>query len=320
MLLGLAACDGGNTAVTRTAVPGTVTPTPLIGVSLATVAPATVVVVQTTPTPLPTATATPTSTPIVYTIDAGDTLLEIALLRNVTVADIETLNPGIQANLLQIGQQIVLPPPATAVAQAAAGTPIPIQVEVVSLETVRTPVGSVWVLGEVANLGTFPVANVRLSLSLPTAGGDVALSLWAAAPVIPAGGKAPFALLVAELPELTGAPSILVDGGETVTNLGSQYLGLAVVETAVAVDEAQVQVRGKVINNGEQAAAQVVVFATYYDAAGTVVGYSQHTVDGELAVGAERPLAWTASPPGGTAVSAQFLALGQVAAATTNDN
>ena len=130
--------------------------------------------------------------------------MAIALQRNVTVADIEALNPNIRAELLQIGQQVVLPPPATAVAQAAAGTAVPLQIEVVSLETVRTPVGSVWVLGEVANRGDVPAANVQVTVSLPVAGGEHTVTTWTAGALVPAGGRAPFAALVAELPAVMG--------------------------------------------------------------------------------------------------------------------
>ncbi|MCB9432381.1 MAG: LysM peptidoglycan-binding domain-containing protein [Ardenticatenaceae bacterium] len=47
--------------------------------------------------------------PIVYLIEAGDTLLDLALRYGYTVADIESLNPGIRPELLQIGQPVVLP-------------------------------------------------------------------------------------------------------------------------------------------------------------------------------------------------------------------
>jgi LysM repeat protein len=135
----MAACSGAEPAAEELLPSMTPSPTTELGVSFMTRTAPQAVVVETTPTPLPTPTATPTPTPILYEIEAGDTLLAIAIQRRTTVDEIRTLNPEVRPELLQIGQVIELPPPATAVAQQLASTPIPLQMRVKQIDAYRTP-------------------------------------------------------------------------------------------------------------------------------------------------------------------------------------
>ncbi|MEZ4590041.1 MAG: LysM domain-containing protein [Chloroflexota bacterium] len=159
LLVGCQSDDGAELAVVETAVPS---PTPQIGVAFATRAAPTAAVLQTTPTPLPTPTATPTPTPIIYPIESGDTLLGIAIQRGTTVEEIVALNPGIVPENLQIGQQVILPPPPTVNPLLAPGTAVPIQVIVTKIHAYQTPVGSLWLLGEVTNAET--AENIQVEL------------------------------------------------------------------------------------------------------------------------------------------------------------
>lgn len=318
LVLFLAGCGklvDGNTAVsTPVLLP---TATPQIGVAFATRAVPTAAVLQLTPTPRPTSTPTPSPTPVLYAIQEGDTLLDIALQRRTTVADIEALNPGIQANLLQIGQQIVLPSPATAVAQSVAGTAVPLQVQVANLNHVTAPTGAVWLLGEVVNNGDLPVGNVRLSLHLSGQTGEQVADAWSAAIVIPAGKAAPFGVLLSDVASLTGEPFVVVAGGESLVDLGSQVLDVVVAdgvgETAVTFAEDRVQVNGSIVNESDVPVTNVIVIGTFYGAEGQVVGYYQAGGDGVLLPGEKRPFSFTAVPPGGTAVRASWLVTAQQA-------
>jgi LysM repeat protein len=170
LVLLLTACQTGA----ETALPPTTaifTPTPQIGVSFATRAVPTVAVIQTTPTPLPTPTATPTATPIVYQIVSGDTLLGIAIERGTTVEEIVALNPGIVPENLQIGQPVVLPPPATVNPLLAPGTAVPIRVAITKIHAYQTPLGSLWLLGEVTNEGETAVENIQVEIGVLAADG-----------------------------------------------------------------------------------------------------------------------------------------------------
>lgn len=300
----LAGCRvGGEPAAgsPQAARPATATPTPEVGVTFATRAPATAAVLQITPTPLPTATPTPTATPIIYRVEEGDTLLGIALEHLTTVEEIEALNPNVVPELLQIGQELQLPPPATPIFQGEASTPIPLQVRVVDVELYRTPAGSMWLLGEVLNEGQYPAANVQLQIDLHGASGETLGSVpaWVALPLLPAGEKAPFGVLLREPPAGDVQPAVAVTGGEALSDVGNHLLDLAVTTGEATIEDGRVHLSGTVANEGESPAGQIVVVATLYDAQGRVSGYAQQSLDETLAPGATAPFSFVVTPPGG---------------------
>jgi LysM repeat protein len=65
--------------------------------------------VAVTPTPTITPSPSPTPTPITYTVQAGDVLSIIARQYGLSVEAIVAANPGLNANRLRVGQQIVIP-------------------------------------------------------------------------------------------------------------------------------------------------------------------------------------------------------------------
>jgi LysM repeat protein len=275
-------------------------------------------VVQVTPTPSPTPSPTPTATPVIYIIEEGDTLLALAIDNNTTVDAIETLNPGIQPNLLQIGQQVVLPPPATPSFQSAAATLVPLQIEVVNLNIYRSPSGGLWLLGEVVNHSHLPAENVQLQLGLAGVDGQgiAAVNTWVTPGIVPPGGKAPFGALVpgvsADSSVQFAPPSAAVIGGQTVVDMGNRYLDLAVVEPEANIEESQVEINGRVANIGGETAGNILLVTTFYDGQGNVTGFHELTMDFNLAPGEERAFSFTAAPPGGRVVGYGFLAQGLV--------
>ena len=309
----LTACQtGAETAVpTTTAV---FTPTPQIGVSFVTRAAPTVAVIQTTPTPLPTPTATPTPTPIVYQIVSGDTLLGIAIERGTTVEEIVALNPGIVPENLQIGQPVVLPPPATVNPLLAPGTAVPIRVAITKIHAYQTPLGSLWLLGEVTNEGETAVENIQVEIGLLAADGRSvgSVTAWVAASIIQPGERGPFGVLVNEPPGDFTQQTVAVIGGQAVVELGNRTLAITVQDAALETNGDGVSVSGAVVNGAATAVAQVELTATFYDAQGNVTGYQQQVVAEELGVGAERPFLLEAAPPGGATLSYTLHAEAQI--------
>jgi LysM repeat protein len=300
--------------------PGTVRPTqtPEIGVTLATVARPTQALVQVTPTPSSTPPPPPAPTPVGDLIEEGDTLRARAIDNNTTVDAIETLNPGIQPNLLQIGQQVILPPPATPSFQSAAATQVPLQIEVINLNTYRTPSGSLWFVGEVLNNSHLPAENIQLEIGLSEISGQgiAAVSTWVTPGIVPSEGKAPFGALV---PGITvdssvslAPPSAAVIGGQTLVDTGNRYLDLAVVAPEATIEESQVELEGRILNNGSETAGQILLVTTFYDAQGNVTGFHELTVESTLGPGEEQAFQFTAAPPGGQVVEYAFLVQGLV--------
>lgn len=309
LMLLVVACQSSQPILDDDLTPPTPSPTAELGVSFVTRAAPPAVVVETTPTPLPTATATLTPTPILYEIEAGDTLLAIAIARRTTVDEIRTLNPDVRPEAMQIGQVIELPPPATAVAQQAANTPVPLQVRVQQVATYLTPVGSLWLLGEVVNEGDVAAENVRVEVWLTAADGTplTAVSGWVAVPIIPAGNVAPFALLVNDPPADFEYPVVAVVGGQSVVDLGTRSLGVAVTEQEMVVDGGGVVVNGRIQNITETTLDQVLLIATLYDAQGRVSGLQQLDLASPLAAGETAVFQLNAAPPGGEVVAVRLL-------------
>ncbi|NLF64090.1 MAG: LysM peptidoglycan-binding domain-containing protein [Chloroflexi bacterium] len=308
LLLLVTACAGSDPT------PATTTPTrtatPEIGISLVTRAPATVAIVRTTPTALPTATATPTPTPIIYTIAEGDTLLGIAIDNLTTVDEIKALNPGVVPELLQIGSQLQLPPPATAIFQGTRSTPIPLQVVVDQVNFYRTPVGSLWVLGEVVNEGEFAAADIQVQIDFPSGGQSLAIPAWVQPPLLPAGDRAPFAALVREAPESESMPAVSIVGGAPLLDAGSHYLDLASGVTEATIEDDYVSLTGTITNTGELTANTISVVAIFYDSQGRVSGYSQQQLPGPLPPGETAPFALDGTPPGAPVVEYRLLVQG----------
>lgn len=302
----LVAC-GRNAPPPETPTPSPFSPTPQIGVSLATLAPPTAVILQTTPTPLPTPTLTPTPTPIIYVIEAGDTLLGIAIAQGTTTEEILALNPEVRPEALQIGQGIVLPQP-TAVSLAAVEASLPLDVEVSQIHAYQTAVGSVWLLGEVTNNGETPVENVQVEIGLLDERGVAvaSASAWTAVPIIQPGASSPFGVLLNEPPPFV-QPSVAVIGGQVVAELGNRYLDLAALDTAVTGAEGYAEAVGRIRNVGEQTAVDVTLAAAFYNDQGEIVGFGLIPLPDPLAPGEARPFAVSNVPPGGTAVSVNII-------------
>jgi len=77
-----------------------------------------------TPTPTPTITPTPTPVPPrAHQVQGGETVASIAELYDTTVEEILALNPGIEPELLQVGQVLLVPPALPTPGLAATETP-----------------------------------------------------------------------------------------------------------------------------------------------------------------------------------------------------
>lgn len=282
---------------------------PPIGVEFVTLAAPTAVVRQTTVTPLPPPTPMPTATPIVYTIAAGDTMLAIALQRGNTVAEIMALNPGIRPEMLQIGQQIVLPPPATPLAQLMASTPVPVRLTVAQLQSYPSPTGGLWLLGELHNEGELPVENAQVTLGLHAADGAAlgTVVTWAAATLIPVRETVPFGLLLPAAPSGFVYASVALVTGESVLELGTRYLDTQVLETTVAQRGERTEVSGWVQNSGENQATAVRLILTLYDSQGQISGYAQQLLRQSLAPGERAPFTFITTPPGAEPTAVRLL-------------
>lgn len=278
--------------------------TQLNQLDFATLPPPTIEVVLQTPTPLPTATATPTPTPIIYVIQGGDTLLGIAIDQRTTVEDIQALNPDARPELLSIGQEIILPPPATPVFSGEQPTLVPVQIEVLSSNLYPDGAGGLWVIGEVRNLSAGMLQNLKLSVELfGTGGGSVGFAdVWAAKDQIQPMDTSPFAVLFPQKPAGNLQAGIQPVGG--IVGAGEpETVNLTLFDLVVESESGVSTVRGRLVNQSLTPVDNVSITLLAYGDDGRLLGFMVHRVDGALTGEADYAFEQQFIPPGGEPVS-----------------
>jgi LysM repeat protein len=259
--------------------------------------------VPATPSDTPTPTVTPT--PIIYVIKKGDTLLALARQFGVTVDAIQNVNGITDPRRLQVGQEIIIPLVQADDRPTVVPTPTPVALKIQGLAFYRTPVDSLWCLGEVINLSGKPAEEVEVQVSLHDEEGQL-LAMGAAftqLDILAAGGRAPFAILFAAPPTSFAQYQTRVLNGVPSTHLGPRYPDLAVMEDWGGwLDENNYQVRGQVHNTGDADAEQVSVVITLYDEEDHVVGSRTVGIPADLFLaGAMAPFDVTLTPLGSVA-------------------
>ncbi len=271
------------------------TPTPAsLAVSLATPTVLPTLIPQVL-TPAPTNTPAPTPTPAVHIIQPGDTLMGIALQYDVTLEELYQVNGVLKPELLQIGQTVVIPAlgsvgkPAndnSGAVIAPTQPPLPVQVE--HAARYQTPVGSVWVLGEVFNSTDQPIENVQVRVSLIAVTGvevDSALP-FVALDAIPPGGRVPFSVLFENPPVSVIDFQAYVVRADPSYNHNARYAALEVSEVQTKQEGTQYRVAGKVTNTSATHVAGAQVAITLYDEKGYVTGFRQYALpDDQLGPG-----------------------------------
>jgi LysM repeat protein len=143
------------------------------------------------PTPLVTRTPSPvpTATPMTYTVKQGDTWGAIVARFGVNSTDLQKANPGVDPNVLQIGQVLVIPPK-SAGTETIQPSPTPVDLRAESPRCFYQAGGGKWCLVLIGNPGSDPVSGIFVRFSLypsvtdyPSAVRKVALPLT----VLPAG-------------------------------------------------------------------------------------------------------------------------------------
>ena len=246
-------------------------------------------------TPAPTNTPAPTPTPAVHIVQPGDTLLGIALQYDVTLEELYQVNGVLKPELLQIGQEIIIPVPGSVGKPAGDNSgaviaptqpPLPVQVE--HAARYQTPVGSSWVLGEVFNSTDQPIENVQVRVALLDAAGQEVASEtpFLALDAIPAGSRAPFSVLFNTPPNDVIDFTAYVVRADQAYSYESRYTQLQVTDVQTRSVGSQVGVTGTVSNIGSSNAVGAHVVITLYDDQGRVTGFRQFTLpDDQLAAG-----------------------------------
>jgi LysM repeat protein len=261
-----------------------------------------------TPAPsTPAATSAPTSTPtpVIHTVQAGDTLIGIAKQYGISAEALQEANAILDPQLLQIGQELVIPRGDQALEGPPTSTPTPLPFGVRGLGFYETPAGSLWCLGEVENTSGRAIERVQVEISLYDEEDKVLAteSAFVALGIVPQGSKAPFAILFANPPVSFAKYQAITLSGDPVTYLGNRYLDLAITEQQGESEGHYFMVEGLIQNTGQADAETATVLVTAYDAHGRVTGFRQVDLEDAPAAGESSPFQVNLLPFGGTVVT-----------------
>jgi LysM repeat protein len=270
--------------------------------------------------PASTATPTVTPTPIVHVVQEGDTLGAIAFQYGVSVEAIQAANGIENPQFLRISQELIIPTGGDADNAAASlllPTPTPLPLVAQGVTFYETPVGSLWCLGEVVNTTDSTLMNVQVYLALFDAAGErlIEASAFTAADVIPPGERSPFGILFTSPPLGWVNFQIAVTRGEAAGVLAASYVPMTATEIVGQASDPYFQVSGVVQNTSpDQAADNILVTVTTYDAAGLVTGFRQGKVElaSPLAPGATAPFSVQLTFHGVTPADLSVIAHGRI--------
>lgn len=220
-------------------------------------------------TPLPTWTHTPTPEPTVYLVVRGDTLSRIALQYGVSVEALQEENNILDPRTLQPGQQLVIPyGNLDEEGQAPARpTPTPNPFSHQKVHFSFTPLGALWVLGEVENTNDFMLEQIRVGVKLLDASGETLAVEQGSAllNLVEPGDVAPFAILFEKAPKEFSSYQIYPVSGVPAYE-GGYYRDLVVEELAFEGEpHSSYVVTGSVRNVGQVETYEVQVILTAYD-------------------------------------------------------
>ncbi|MGQ9907513.1 MAG: LysM peptidoglycan-binding domain-containing protein [Candidatus Flexifilum sp.] len=249
-------------------------PTPDSSISAARTRPAA------TRTAAPTPEPTPTPTPQIYIVQPGDTLLDIALRYGIELADLRAANAESDLSLLQIGQRLIIPPPAP----ADAGGPPPEPVDILALavgppECYQTRINSIICLGRIDNPTDSAAEGVSVAVRLVQLDGGIAAQDTGAVEqtLIPPRGFAPyraqFDLSWARFQSEGLQPSAELLSASAAALVEARYAVPVLREVVTRAEEGRFSLSGVVVNGETGPVTGVRIVVTLLDDADRVIGY-----------------------------------------------
>jgi len=238
--------------------------------------------------PLPTAGPSPTA--MAYSVHANDTFLGIALAYGLTREELQAANPGINPDLLSIGQQLLIPAPGGQGTATPIPTPTPLPLHCAEPRCYPSTSGGVWCLVTVVNTSDSPVEGLSGLLTLIDRQGDPLLTVPVYPPLnfVPAEQSMVLATYLSPpVPEYERVAAVLTMAVQ-VQQAESRYAALdwSVVRSGPRADgeswEAEVEVR---LPAAPATLWRVALAVLAFDDRGDVIGFAKWEADEALRPG-----------------------------------
>lgn len=243
-------------------------------------------------TPIPSPTATVSPTPVVYTIQSGDTLLKVAIQFDVSTEALQEANGIVDPRFLQIGQTLIIPPSDQDSEIPPTPTPTPFPLNVTTIHFQKTRQGTLWGLGSVTNPGRAPLTDVVIEASLLDADGLLLAreAAFTQLDVVPPGKSAPFAILFENPPDSFAQYQVIPVAAVPMSDQTRYYFDLEPFDLfGTAKGQSTYRVRGQIRNTGSADVESVRLVVVAYDDENRVLAQRQ----ADLAVNLLKPTAAT---------------------------
>ncbi len=253
------------------------------------------------PTAVLAETPIPTPTPFAYTVAAGDTMLGIALRFGVTLEELMAANPEVSPSAMAVGQDLRIPSDPQNISGEPTPTPVPSTVS--QARCYATVERGMWCLALVRNDYPDMLENISAQITLLDAGGQSLASqtVFTLLDILPQGEALPLAAFFPPDVPADAQPRVQMLTAIRLLPGDARYLPAILQNTLTLVDwpGRTAQVSGEVrLPAGSEAAGQVWVAATAYDADGNVVGVRRWDAGGGLEPGSRMKFGLTVASLG----------------------
>ena len=233
-------------------------------------------------------TPAPTATPFLHTIGKDETMLGIAYLYGISLADLQAANPEVDPHFLSVGKQLVIPISGEILETLPTPTAIPVHTE--RPQCYRTGEGGAWCILVVRNETENSVENLSAWIGLFTSQGKNIANKVAYAPLnllLPGNTIPLMTYFDPSIPEEFEVQAELLSGLAVSTD-DQRYLVLEVniAKSVISPDGRQAEVSGEVIlPEGSTTASHLWVLVLAYDSMGNLVGARKWESTGDTRFG-----------------------------------
>jgi LysM repeat protein len=221
-------------------------------------------------------TALPSPTPFTYTIQAGDTMSELAQKFGVPLDALIAANPNVSANAMSVGQPLRIP--ADENNPTGESTPTPVPFVISQIDCYPTLDNGMWCFALARNDSSDALENLSAQLSLLSEDGGLVATQVAIPPlnVLPPHASLPLTVFFPSPAPVDASPRIQILSAINLPPGDARYLNATLVNplTEIASDGRTARVSGQVSLPADSLPAKTVwVVAVAYDAAGRVEGF-----------------------------------------------